>query len=733
MKTTIKALLAAVVMLAGCGNTEEKQIQLAPPENLHSLAELATSESLTFGWDAVQGADSYTYKCTDTKGSVLHQASTSATEVTISRLAAAIEYRFAVMANGSGTRLDSQYSSTITAKTSQIGTVRTPLSIPTDVICSEVSVASATIRWTAVPNAVSYRYELTLNGTTIDSGQSTSTSVTIVSLSEATPYSFRVKALPQDGSQSYDESEYCAAIEFRTLVKPTQTYDFALPANEQDGLVRAFPGAEGGGMFTTGGRGGKVYHVTTLNDDASDKGSLRYALSQSGARTIVFDVDGIIALQSSLRITKGDVTIAGQTAPGDGICLKNYAMIIDADNVIVRFIRCRMGDEKQNEDDAFWGRYHKNIIIDHCSMSWSADECSSFYGNRNFTMQWCILAESMRNSTHIKGTHGYGAIWGGVAASYHHNLLAHHDSRNPRFDAGNVYVGYTGVGGDSGLNNADRAVDYRNCVVYNFCNFPAYGGEGIKLNFVANTYKWGPASVGGTGVSYKLSGETLVETASKVTKRRYFYYVSDTYQNVQMDCPHIYTGGNTNALDTSVDDASIGAAYSADNRSAFVYDGNSHGATDIVWRDNQLPIMFGSTACRVTTHSAADAFDAVLNYAGASLRRDAVDERVTLETRNGTSTYNGSRGSLNGLIDSQTDVGGWPTYAHNTPAADTDGDGIPDNWEKQYGLDPANSADGAARSLDVDERYTNLELYLHSLVKQIVAGQVQGGSYTTLD
>lgn len=542
--------------------------------------------------------------------------------------------------------------------------------------------------------------------------------------------------------------------------------DFGLPlANEDDGVMRAFPGAEGGGMYTTGGRGGKVYHVTKLTDD-NTVGTLRHAVEQSGARTIVFDVAGTIALSRELEIKQGDLTIAGQTAPGDGICLRDFPVTIKADNVIIRYLRFRLGDANVSDgDDTIWGRYRQDIILDHCSMSWCVDECASFYANRNFTMQWCLLGESLHNSGHSKGSHGYGGIWGGAPASFHHNILAHHDSRNPRFDEPNAYD-FTGLKngvsathtGASGFSNDDRMIDFRNNVVYNFCNFPAYGGEGAHINFVGNYYKWGPASVNGLGKTISTNGKEGTDTGHR---REYFYQVDCAYttsekvNNVKIDVT--YDAGPTqvyyrdNTLDTSVSDASKGAAVTADNSLGFTTkDASKSELGDAGYPTTPFAIAADGRSCRMTEHAAGKALELTLLYAGASLSRDAVDKRLADDVKNGkANVMEGSNGSKNGVIDRPSDTttasqafgevasDGYPVLTATDEeiaraATNSDGDGIPDYYEELFGLDKNNAADGNAKTLDPKGLYTNLEVYLHYLVRDITAAQVEGGTYTEL-
>ncbi len=440
----------------------------------------------------------------------------------------------------------------------------------------------------------------------------------------------------------------------------------------------AFPGADGFGKNATGGRGGQIIKVTNLND--SGTGSLRAAINASGARIVVFEVSGTIELLSNLNITNPNITIAGQTAPGDGITLKNYPVFVGADNVIIRFLRFRLGNEKQVEGDAIWGRYQKNVIIDHCSMSWCTDEAASFYANQDFTLQWCIISESLNNSLHEKGSHGYGGIWGGDRASFHHNLIAHHKSRNPRFN-----------GWRPGVSNGiylNEHVDYRNNVIYNWRDESAYGGENGQYNIVNNYYKPGPV----TAVPSKSSRIMRVsyEAAEAYAPGYGKFYITGNY-----------VAGNT--------------TVTADNwNGGIVYDGTTTKA--------MVQLTSAIEYELTTNHTAQQAYEAVLDFAGASFKRDAVDARVIGEVRNGTATYNGSVSGYPGIIDSQDDVGGWPVLNSLAAPIDTDGDGMPDAWEIEMKLDP-NSTN--ANGKDLSTAYDNIEVYFNSLVKHIIQEQVK--------
>lgn len=386
--------------------------------------------------------------------------------------------------------------------------------------------------------------------------------------------------------------------------------------------VPAFPGADGAGKYTTGGAGGQVLVVNSLKDDGSE-GTLRWAIRKKGPRTIVFAVSGIIELQSPLKINNGDLTIAGQTAPGDGICLKNYTFGIQADNVIVRFIRSRMGDDiKQKGDDAMNGfKYHKNIIIDHCSISWSTDECATFYNNSNFTLQWCVISESLANSIHEKGAHGYGGIWGGQKASFHHNLLAHHTNRTPRL-CGSRYTG----------KPEEEKVELFNNVIYNYGSDGAYAGEGGEYNFINNYYKPGPF------------------TATKSSYKRLFTAYADDGKNNNAAGTHglFYLGGNY--IDPTCD------KLTEKQRKAIMVV-NKDNAAGLIIKKEFAPVneVLYNKPFEIAEHTSLqstwDAYESVLNFAGASFSRDAHDKRITEEVRKGTYTYEGSYGSTNGMID----------------------------------------------------------------------------------
>lgn len=487
---------------------------------------------------------------------------------------------------------------------------------------------------------------------------------------------------------------------------------FALHAVAQD-KTPAFPGAEGFGMYTTGGRGGDVYHVTTL-EDGTQEGTFRWACNKSGARTIVFDVSGTIFLKSELKIKNGNVTIAGQTAPGDGICIANFPFVIACKNIIIRYMRFRLGNEalkennKAHEGDGLGGMDSQNIIIDHCSVSWSIDECLSVYGSKNITVQWCIASQSLNNAGHSKGAHGYGGNWGGSGASYHHNLMAHHISRTPRL-------------GPRPGTQTDERMDMRNNVIYNWIDNGCYGGEGMNVNIVNNYYKPGPETKSGA------KGMRIASPDIRTTE----YTKHDTDNPNQWDVMwHVwgdyYVDGNINSKYSQVTD---------DNWTYGIYNQIDNSKVDYTFTQETRDTMrmeYPIDYAPVTTHTAEMAFEKVLDYAGASLHRDNLDETIVSDTRNGETTYTGKDCKL-GIINSQDDLkpadagddwSAWPELKSEKAPTDSDGDGMPDEWEKANGLNPKDAADGKQTNAD---GYTNLEVYMNSLVADITERQNEGG------
>ena len=512
----------------------------------------------------------------------------------------------------------------------------------------------------------------------------------------------------------------------------------------------AFPGAEGHGRYVTGGRGGKIVHVTNLND--SGTGSFREAV-KSGNRIIVFDVAGVIALKSDLKFAD-NITILGQTAPSPGITLRYYTVQPGSNNII-RFIRIRRGQEKNINDgaDATWQRNKTGIIYDHCSFSWSIDEVASFYDNNNFTMQWCTVAESLTNPGHSKGAHGYGGIWGGKLASFHHNFVAHLMNRGPRFNGARYgWTGYTSNKEYSTYKwqNAVQAenVDFRNCVMYN-AQGTCYGGPGGgQINIVNNYYKAGP--------SHSLKGTTLnglkvdVSTGKeRGSQDRITLVTLSTQSNSDKNHPELYDmtsryyiNGNTTETTKGSKTAnkdwkgvsydkgvpSLNGEYYSPDANNFYGDAVAH--TTISGKSCvKIKMDEPAPTGQVTTHSAAEAYEKVLAYVGASLFRDEIDARYMEEAKTGTATYKGSITNSPGIIDKVSDVKGYTedNFGTGTRPADfdTDKDGIPDEWEKANGLNPNNASDALTYSLDEKGYYTNIEVYANSLVENIMKAENQ--------
>jgi hypothetical protein len=416
----------------------------------------------------------------------------------------------------------------------------------------------------------------------------------------------------------------------------------------------AFPGAEGFGAMSVGGRGGQVFKVTNLNDQGP--GSLREAVEAEGPRIVVFDVSGTIELHSRLRIENPYITIAGQTAPGGGICVKNYGFIISADHVIVRYMRFRPGDNEGVELDSVWLSEGQNIIIDHCSVSWGVDETLSVASSNanlgNVTVQWCMITESLNCAIHSKGCHGYGSLirggWGN-GYTFHHNLYAHHRGRSPR--PGNY--------NDHNIDPDGLIFDFRNNVVYNwggsYAGYNADTDSITQMNFVGNYYKEGPNSTN-----------------------------NDAFRE---QCPYSKAYFHDNWMN---------GLSPRDPWGLVRFDGFTPGEINAYKQSIPIPVEL------VETDDAATAYEWILVDAGATLpERDEVDARIINDVINGTGS----------IIDDEAEVGGWPELVSTTPLTDTDQDGMPDEWELARCLDPNESSD--ANGDRNGDGYTNIEEYIN--------------------
>ncbi len=428
----------------------------------------------------------------------------------------------------------------------------------------------------------------------------------------------------------------------------------------------AFPGAEGYGRFAIGGRAGAVYHVTNLND--SGPGSLREAVEAEGPRTVVFDVSGLISLSNKLIFRNPFLTVAGQTAPGKGICIRNYTFGgLGARDTIIRHVRLRLGNLAGRTMDGMGLAASDHCIIDHCSLSWTQDETFSSRGARNITLQRCLISEALNIAGHAHygagQQHGFAASIGGDIGSFHHNLLAHCAGRN-----------WSLAGGLDKAGRHTGAVDIRNNVVYNWGHRTTDGGA-KEVQFVNNYYKPGPAS----------------------TKKT---YLTPQFENPAFGPQQYYVEGNIMA----------GISGPEGPKGPFA------GMRPQGRQDAPVTVDSPFFPHHVTTHSAQETYESVLADVGCNVPvLDDHDKRVIEETRLGTVTYKGSKSGLPGLPDTQEDVGSWEDYPEIKRPADwdTDGDGIPGAWEKQHGLNPEDPADGAA---DADgDGYTNLEAYLNWL------------------
>ena len=481
------------------------------------------------------------------------------------------------------------------------------------------------------------------------------------------------------------------------------------PYDLKQAKIPAFPGAEGGGMYTAGGRGGKVLVVTNLNDDGP--GSFRWACEQGGARIIVFNVSGIINLKTPVILRAPYVTIAGQTAPGDGVCIAGESFQVDTHDVIVRHMRFRRGNTHVwNREDSFGGNPIGNIMIDHCSCEWGLDENISFYRHMfdmgdgkpkrkvptvNVTIQNTISAKALDTYNHA-----FGSTIGGENSTFMRNLWADNTGRNPSIGWGGVF-------------------NFVNNIIYNWVHRTADGGEFSTMsNFINNYYKPGPLTPKQSNVGWR-----IVKAESRSNKLFPYKQFGRVYAtgNIMEGYPEITKDNWAGGIQTADKDGDLGEDELALMRSNEPF---------------EMPYM--------TIIPSEQTFDRVLDNVGAMLpTRDIVDQRIVEEVRTGKAyyvkklpkenpygdTWGMKEASMkedgsfkyrrlsndsykDGIITDIAQMGGYPEYK-GTPYIDTDGDGMPDEWEIANGLNPNDPSD--ANGDCNGDGYTNIEKFINGI------------------
>jgi hypothetical protein len=497
----------------------------------------------------------------------------------------------------------------------------------------------------------------------------------------------------------------------------------------------AFPGAEGFGAFSVGGRGGQVIEVTNLND--SGTGSLRKAIETSGPRIIVFEVSGNIFLQSRLTVRNPYVTIAGQTAPGDGIAVIGQQVTVNTHDVIIRYMRFRASDLACAERDALDDDDNQyNVIIDHCTASWAIDETLTFYKGHDFTVQWCMITESLYHSCHSKGPHGYGGIWGGTNSSFHHNLFAHHSSRNPRFAAE-----------PDDPDDEGYLVDHRNNVIYNWGFNSAYGGEDSNMNIINNYYKYGPSTA--SSVKMRIFQASNAYAKAYINGNYVYGYPSITADNwfdggvaydngasmstLRVSNPFTAAEVSTTSAEQAYIDVLADAGATFPSRDAV----DTRIVNDVVNRTGQLidcvqgsdfycPTGYARAATSNTITLAASASTYNDRYNGQEIEilagtgvgqirtiSDYVGSTRVATVSTSWSTIPDTTSQYGVIINCTKNAGGWPVLQSTTPPSDADHDGMPDEWELALCLNPHDSND--ANDYRDDEGYTNIEEYINWL------------------